>query len=243
MLELWKPLFTLKDKNNPVIFDELGFKYSDFNKSLWPFIIFFDENENCYYYLKAQNAHFGANHPKAGKLKPKKYGEYFIKQSLNGSKSLFTKDSYVDCSQIFKCNKELLEPLIDTDSEIYKNTISLSEYYQSEILDNVKMCILNRPPYLSIVEVKINKDGTYGESLYLCNEKLGIVSEYYDSYDELGNNFDLDSYRSNKNINSSWTTRRYNSGIYFCELFLNEYFPEEINEFRRIQELEQSKER
>lgn len=36
MLEIWKPLLLLKNKNNPVLFNEIGFKYDNPNKNLRP---------------------------------------------------------------------------------------------------------------------------------------------------------------------------------------------------------------
>ena len=70
MLELWKPLLVLKDKNNPVLFNEIGFKYNNPNKNLRPFVIFYDDNDDCYYYLKARDAiDNNPNSPKYGKYK------------------------------------------------------------------------------------------------------------------------------------------------------------------------------
>lgn len=169
MLELWKPLLLLKNKNNPVLFNEIGFKYDNPNKNLRPFIIFYDDSEKCYYYLKARDAIItNQNHPKYGQYKKKFKGELLIKPSLNG---LLTKDSYVDCSQIFKMQIQELESLIDKDSFIFKQTTQLSDFYIKEIKDMIKFCVMQIPPYLSIIEVKINENnGTYAKSLYLCDE-------------------------------------------------------------------------
>ena len=55
MLQLWKPLLMLKDKNNLVIFDEIGLKIPE-NKGFRPFVIFYDDKEDCYYYLRSRGA-------------------------------------------------------------------------------------------------------------------------------------------------------------------------------------------
>ena len=76
MLELWKPLLILKNKNNPVVFDIAGNKFSDepINNYIrpevdnnHPFVISYDDKEDCYYYLKAR----GAWDYNKDKLKPK----------------------------------------------------------------------------------------------------------------------------------------------------------------------------
>lgn len=242
MLELWKPLLILKDKDNPVIFDELGFKIPN-NKGLRPFVIFYDDKEDCYYYLRVRDANY--KNWLTGETKTKKAfkGEIFVSQNDYG---LMTKDSYVDCSQIFKCNRELLESLVDKNDILYKNTKILSNFDISEIKDMIKHCIFEVPPYLSIVEVKLDDKGnTYGESLYLCNEKLNNLYDVYDSYDEIANDFKLNQFISNKSDYSSWSNNRYNTGIEFCKLFLKEYFPNEIDKFNKIQnqQLEPERER
>ena len=240
MLELWKPLLVLKDKNNPVIFDDLGFKYER-DKSLRPFIIFYDDKQDCYYYLKARNAEYQDFKTKQTKLKKQFKGEIFVSQSDFG---LLSKDSYVDCSQIFKCNRELLESLIDVEDELFKITNELFDFDKSEIKDKIKECIFEIPPYLSIIEVKMDNQGnTYGESLYLCDEKLDYYNEELDFYVEIASNFKLKQFLSNKSNYSSWSNNRFNNGIEFCKMFLNEYFPNEIDNFAKVQELNNSKER
>ena len=253
MLELWKPLLVLKDKNNPVIFDELGFKYSEFinetDKTNFkkiisnnhPFIIFYDDKQDCYYYLKARGAYkFGTK-----QLRTKMKSEVLVNESAYDG--LFSKDSYVDCSQIFKCNRELLESLVDIDNELYKNTHILGKYDITNILDTLKDNIFAIPPYLSIIEVKIDDKGnTYGESLYLCEEKINDIYDYY-SFKGADLTIEFEDYlkclSSNKNSEFRQEKNRFNNGINFCKLFLEEYFEDEIEEFNKIQGLDKGKER
>ena len=245
MLELWKPIQTLKEENNPVIFDQLGFKYTtkySKQKSIRPFVIFYDDKEDCYYFLKSQSAHYSANHPNkniAGQLKIPKKGEVLISYSEDGG--LFKKDSYVDCSQIFKCNRELLESLVDKECDLYKYTNKLKEPQINKILVEMCNCIFEIPPYLSILEIKLNEqEETYAKSLYLCDEKLDDELMKLDDYDLEANGIDADDYYSNNLSFSNANNIRYNTGINFCKMFLNEYFPNEIEEFIKIQDLQKS---
>ena len=132
--------------------------------------------------------------------------------------------------------RQELESLIDKDSPIFKQTTQLSDFYIKEIRDMIKFCVMQIPPYLSIVEVKINENNeTYAKSLYLCDEKLDNMYEIYDSYDELANEFNLDEFKSSPSDYSSTSNIRYQNGIDFCKLFLNEYFSNEIEKFNQIQ--------
>ena len=232
MLELWKPLKTLNDRNNPVIFNELGQGYFG-DKSLRPFIIFYDDKEDCYYYIKARTL------KQFSKIQK---GEIIIKQTIS-SEGLFTNDSLVDCSQIFKCERQLLESLIDTNDKLYKSTFILPDNDIKRILESINENIMEIPPYLSIVEVKLdNKDNTYGESLYLCDEKyLDVEQKIYDDIYNGDDIHDLTDLKSNINDKYSFQRNRYNTGINFCKMFLNEYFPNEIEEFIKIQDLQKSK--
>ena len=107
--------------------------------------------------------------------------------------------------------------------------------------------IFEIPPYLSIIEVKMDDKGnTYGESLYLCEQK---INEKFDLANLLGVDFNeeyeqkLLDLKSNKNDIRSRVKNRFNNGIEFCKMFLNEYFPNEIQDFAKVQELNSSKER
>lgn len=69
---------------------------------------------------------------------------------------------------------ELLESLIDKDSKFYTSTIKLPKNDIIRIKESIRDNIFEVPPYLSIIEVKLDEYETYGESLYLCPEKLKL---------------------------------------------------------------------
>lgn len=236
MLQLWKPLKTLNDRHNPVIFNELGQGYFG-NKSLKPFLIFYDNNEDCYYYAKARTL------KQFSKIQK---GEIIIRQTIS-SEGLFTNDSLVDCSQIFKCDRQLLESLIDINDKLYNSTFILPDNDIKRILESIIENIMEVPPYLSIVELKIDDKGnTYGESLYLCDEKyLEVEQKIYEDIYNGDDIHDLTDFKSNIKDKYSFQKSRYYVGINFCKMFLNEYFPKELNKFIEIQNLEndQQKER
>ncbi len=233
MLELWKPIKPLNDKSRPLIFNELGQSYGG-NKSYRPFIIFYDDIDDSYYYIKAQDKFY-----KDGRVKQIRKGEIEIKQTIS-SEGLFTKDSYVDCSQIFKCDRELLESLVDKEDKLYLSTFKLPENDIMRLKETILDCIFAVPPYLSIVEVKLDElNQTFGESLYLCDEKFDEVlnkihSDYYDD----DNIHDINDLVSSKDAKFSFQRARFNNGINFCEMFLNEYFPNLLEEFKNVQELD-----
>ena len=246
MLTLWMSLKIKENNNrfNPVIFDELGGIISN-NKGLRPFVIFYDDKQDCYYYLRARDAYIRDKRTK--ELIRKKNYKYEVEVHTHSESKLFSKDSLIDCSQIFKCNRELLESLVDLESEYYTQTKILDQYYIEELKNNLKDAIFEIPPYLSIIEVKMDDKGnTYGESLYLCDEKLdlyiekdniGVIDFYYDY-----NDLDINNLISIKS-NNAYTNQRFNNGINFCKLFLEEYFENEIDEFNKLQGLDKTQDK
>ena len=246
MLTLWMPLKIKENNNrfNTVIFDELGGIIPN-NKGLRPFVIFYDDSQDCYYYLRARDAYIRDKRTK--ELIRKKNYKYEVEVHTHSESKLFSKDSLIDCSQIFKCNRELLESLVDLESEYYTQTKILDQYYIEELKNNLKDAIFEIPPYLSIIEVKVDDKGnTYGESLYLCDEKLdlyiekdnvGVIDFYYDY-----NDLDINNLISTKSDNA-YTNQRFNNGINFCKLFLEEYFENEIDEFNKLQGLDKTQDK
>ena len=63
-----------------------------------PFVIFYDDYEDCYYFLKARGATYFNYENKKIETKVKYDGEILVYESTN--EGLFKKPSYVDCSQI-----------------------------------------------------------------------------------------------------------------------------------------------
>jgi len=169
-LELFKPLKILKDSLNPVLFNEAAIAYPDnssgFSKGLRPFVIFYDEKNDTYWYIKSRDA-IATN--KKYKYKYKFKGEILIKEANTG---LFEKESYVDCSQIFKIEANLLESLVDKEADLYEKTRVLNENQQKIILNKINKFVNEEPPYLSIIEVYKVGDKLKANSLYLCPKKF-----------------------------------------------------------------------
>ena len=142
---------------------------------------------------------------------------------------------YVDCSQIFKCDRELLESLVDLDNDLYKQTKKMRDIEIEDIKNLLFDAVMDVPPNLSIVEVKIDENGnTYGESLYLCQQK---IDEKFNFANFLGVDFKeeyeqkLLDLKSTKSDIRARVKNRYNNGVEFCKMFLNEYFPNELGRF------------
>lgn len=178
-LELFKPIQYLKG-NNPVLFTELGTpimsSYGQ-ERGFRPFVIFYSEEENSYYYIKSRDALRKTVSKKYGPYKKQWKGEVLIKAAEQG---LFSKDSYVDCSQFFRIDADLLESLVDFDNSEYKNTNSLSRETISEIIEEINKCCSENPPYLSIVQVYKTGRDLKSFSLYLCDKKVEMLDEKSD---------------------------------------------------------------
>lgn len=241
MLELWKPIKVKKENSSniegPVIFDPLGYQYRN---AFRPFVIFYDDQEDCYWYLKAKGLYIY----KDGEEKRRKIHKYVINNKEieteipvlpDPESALFSKASLVDCSQIFKCDRRLLETLVEND-ETLRNTKYLSKAYQADILEKMRDLIMEVPPLISILEIKVSeRNKTYAESLYLHEEIFYDNNEDYDGQ-QLENFNDFDSSKDG----NFYHKERYQNGIQFCEMFLKEYFPEELDEFRNLQDLKKS---
>lgn len=231
---LWKPLKTLIGKDNPVLFDEIGNKIINIygvEKGIRPFVIFYDDETRKYWYVKARDA----------ENKTIQKGEILIKKQKDGG--LFEKDSLVDCSQIFVMDKDELEHLIDFDADIFLNTEKLTVRNINKIKKEILNCIFDVPPYLSIMNVYINKfNRTEGNSLYLNKEKFDELYDKsiklleIDENHELGNEREPEKFVSIKNDNKI-SLERYNNGIKFSLMFLGEYFPSKINDFVKKQKI------
>lgn len=117
------------------------------------------------------------------------------------------------------------------------------ENLRNEFLkEMLEVCVLNQAPYLSILEINEDKDGNYyGVSKYLSDEKITDLKFKVESFKgkpvRRYEHFDFTNFRSvydPQNINS---TKRYEYGIKFCVNFLKKHFPERIDDFFKIQNL------
>ncbi len=218
-LELFKPFMKLNNKSNPIIFDELGFRLERNRnpKGVRPFIIFYDKKNDNYWYVKSRGV---AN--KNGSDNKQKKGEILIGKNNIG---LFEKNSYIDCSQIFKIDAYLLESLVDKNHETHNKTCILEKNEQELILNEINNCLNQEPPYLSIVEVYKEKDEIKGSSLYLCSEKYKVL-EKESKKETLEYKNRLYDAESNKDSD------KYLEAIEFKINFQEEYFPNQISKIK-----------
>ncbi len=222
-LELFKPIMYLKDIKNPIIFDELGLKYKEKYKDMRPIIIFYDEINKDYWYIKSRSTK-----NKNGKHRPEYKGEIIVGKSNEG---LFKNESYVDCSQIFKINADLLESLIDKNHNLYNETSVLNKNEQEIILNKINYYLNQQPPYLSIVEVDKKGHKIEGNSLYLCPEKWEKIEEECTMKEE-------DEKLRNKKINILMESKldeysdKYSKTMDFKKAFQEKYFPIESLELK-----------
>ncbi|WP_341513409.1 Mbov_0400 family ICE element protein [Mesomycoplasma ovipneumoniae] len=113
-----------------------------------PVIIFHDTQNNYYYYIKARDAH-GDD----GELKERFKGEILIKKS-NKSNTLFTKDSYLDCSQIFYMQDSELEELAKNHPKAkILNSKELEFDQVEEMFNKIHECLTSKPPFIVISKV------------------------------------------------------------------------------------------
>ena len=243
MLELWKPIKVKKDNDSnikgPVIFDVFG---DVIPKPYRPFIIFYDDQQDCYWYLRARSV-LGRKkvvNQEAQTVETVSFERTQLDTEIKckySDEGLFREDSYVDTAQIFKCNREVLEELVKND-ELYDETRNLNKLYKYQILEQLKDNIFEVPPYLSIVEIGVDKNNhTYGESLYLNEDLMDREMPIDRDGSILISSPEAFLSRNKKN---SFEQERFMEGIQFCEMFLKEYFPEELDEFRNLQDLKKS---
>jgi hypothetical protein len=173
----------LKDKLNPVLFNEIGIKYATKwgqEKGFRPFIIFYDNKNDTYWYIKARGALNKNTKYNKSEYKKIEKAEILIKEADEG---LFKKESYIDCSQIFQIDADLLESLVDKESKLYSETSILNKDQQNLILNKINDCVNEEPPYLSILEVYKMGDELKGVSIYLCPEKHEYLEKLSDAPD------------------------------------------------------------
>ena len=216
-LELFKPFMKLNNKFNPIIFNELGLvlEFKGKPKGIRPIIIFYDKKNDDYWYIKSRGAIKNNNY------KDKEQSEILIKKSDRG---LFEKDSYIDCSQIFKIDADLLESLVNKNDELHDETSILDKNQQELILNEINNCLNQEPPYLSIVKVYKEKDKIKGSSLYLCPEKYNFLEESQKESIEYKNR--LYETKSDK------YSDKYSKAIEFKENFQEEYFPSQFSKMK-----------
>ncbi|WNM16708.1 Mbov_0400 family ICE element protein [Mesomycoplasma ovipneumoniae] len=134
-----------------------------------PVIIFHDTENNYYYYIKARDARSNDR-----KLKKSFDGEILIPKS-GKSNTLFTKDSYLDCSQIFYMRDSELEELVKNHPEAEILDSKELEYDQvEEMFKKIHECLTSEPPYIVISKVSYDSKTktTKSEVQYASNKHL-----------------------------------------------------------------------
>ena len=187
-LELFKSLILSKNELlNPALFFETGIPYREssshcsdrFNASITNkqdriFIIFYDEKNHTYWYIKSRNNYSD------GEFKELEKGEILIEESID----LSEKALYIDSSTIFRIDADLLESLVDKNLDENNENYVLNKDQQKLILNKMNTFFSQEVPYLSIVEVYKMGDRLKAISLYLCQEKYEYWYEISQEYDE-----------------------------------------------------------
>ncbi|MHA0297324.1 Mbov_0400 family ICE element protein [Mesomycoplasma ovipneumoniae] len=126
-----------------LVFDSLGQRIDS-----RPVIIFHDNEDNYYYYIKARDARLTD-----WRLKKRMDGEVLISKS-NKSNTLFTKDFYLDYSQIFYIHGSQLEELTKKypETEILDSK-ELDLYQVEKIFNKIHDCVTSESPFIVISKV------------------------------------------------------------------------------------------
>ncbi|MCP9306308.1 Mbov_0400 family ICE element protein [Mesomycoplasma ovipneumoniae] len=127
-----------------------GFVFNSFAQEIKarPVIIFYDSEDDTYYYAKWRDARLDD-----GKLKDPFKGEILIPKS-NKPNTLFTKDFYLDCSQVFYICDRQLEELIKNRLKIEMPDARELEFDQVEkIFSKIYETVTSKSPYIVISEV------------------------------------------------------------------------------------------
>ncbi len=195
-----------------------------------PLIFFYEDKENSYYYLKARKARYSdGSLIKSGSINKSDFDGEVLVNGTNEKLSLIENDLLIDCSQIYKIEVDYMESLIDINHIAYKRTNILSNDRINKIVEGLLWCIMQKHPYLSIIEVTPNKDYLpEANSLYLCKPKFKKTNEGYDmGYIFIKSGLVPSDFKITEN--------KLNNAYIFCEMFLNRYCANRLEEFESIQ--------
>ncbi len=133
-----------------------------------PVVIFYDSNTDLYYYVKARS-----KHKKNGEIRKKLKSEIEILKS-NKPKTLFRKDSYLDCSQIFYIDKEDLEEFLKKNQTKIWDTQELDYYYANKIFNTINSFLNEKPPFIVLTHVNydVNMQKAIPKVLYASDWHL-----------------------------------------------------------------------
>ncbi len=309
MLEFWKPLKVNKTEETIVAFsyDAQKMYYVPVNDWVMPFILFYNEEDDCYYYLlskrykwwhcktfedinreffkqmfysQVENEDTWEYRPKVpfyefelaefdnnknillendfikiseGKITLSEKGKYysdhpqeefkFLYRSklhtireynpiLNDSvlltkvelqqqsKGVMTTNWCVECTNVFKMKRELLESLIDTSDKDIIDTQKVSIQEQTEIIELLKHFICRDEPDISLMEVMQDEKGDIiAKSLYMGPAQYRWIWWDHDCYIPE----DEERYKvfcSEKSVDDKLSNDRYETGLKFKDVFI-----------------------
>ncbi|MHA0311835.1 Mbov_0400 family ICE element protein [Mesomycoplasma ovipneumoniae] len=209
-----------------------------------PVIIIHDTENDHYYYIKARDARL-----RNGELKERFKSEILIPKSGEPN-TLFIKDSYLDCSQIFYIRDSELEELVKK----YQKTEILDskelEFDQvEEIFGKIHECLTSKPPYMAISRVSYDSKTkiTKSEVEYASDEHLDrdykTIKIKTKEIDELKDKLTIDKDQTSLDLfetilSDAW--REYRQEKVYNHLFKwineNEFVQKGLNSMQIIQE-------
>lgn len=158
----------LIEKFTPTSFnDSLIFTSLEEPVDAHPVVVFYDSNTDLYYYVKARS-----KYKKNGKIKKKLKGEIEIPKA-NKPKTLFRKDSYLNCSQIFYIDKDDLDKFLKKNRTKIWNTQELDYSYAKKIFDTIGSFLNQKPPFIVLTQVD------YDEKIEKTIPKILYASDWH----------------------------------------------------------------
>lgn len=238
----WIPLMQKRDKNNYLVFDEIGEKYKEIEDGIRPIVITNTLNFNFNQYTKMRGLHNNITQHQ---------NETEVLVDKNPNNKNFSKNEYGllyynslwETTQILIAKNDLFNELIDYDNPKNKNSFNLTEKSIKNFAEILVKNLLKPQPNLSIVRVYKDNNGIYkGESLYLSDEKINELKNkpWFNKdtkiYEKYYNNINWDKYNSIPDFNNKKSFIRYENGIYVSLNYLNMFIEKKIYDNKIIDE-------
>lgn len=159
-----------------IIHSEYGSAYWSDEGLYFPLILFYNEPDNCYYYLKIRTARYKKH------LFSSQPSEILVKNNPDGflgkGKYFYNSELYANCSQLYKINADYLISLLNWECEASKVIIQLEQETMHQIIERLWKCLEQDPPYFSWDKIVRNSNGKpVSRSLYLCDQKFKRIEE------------------------------------------------------------------
>ncbi|WP_337898431.1 Mbov_0400 family ICE element protein [Mesomycoplasma ovipneumoniae] len=240
----WAKFIPFKLKST-LVFDSLGQRIDS-----RLVIIFYDIEQNYYYYIKARDARLND-----WSLKKRIDGEVLISKS-NKPNTLFTKDFYLDCSQIFYIHDSQLEELTKKYQETEILDSKELEFDQvKKMFDYICECLTFEQPFIVISKVsydsktrKTNSEVEYASDWHLEHDydrarkqtkKPQKIKEFEELKDKLKKDKDIVKLK-NLEIALSKARKKYNQEKIYNPLFdwinKNKFIQQGLNSLEIIRE-------